>query len=377
MTNPTLFWNTDSTDASLDIGKRQEFGDRFKLLNLLEEGGFGQVWRAKDLWLKQEVALKISDSEMSNEIILLRKLPRDRYISIYDYIKDEESQNVAYAMEVLESPWMTLDEYHSSKIKPNFSRGNYIQGLRISLFIIIDILTSLEYLHGQKYKKKDRWCHADIKPNNLYGHSKKAAKLVNNLQWGDVFSPVTKIGDLGLATKMGSTLNGGTMGFMAPEQRRGVKNVSPATDLFAVGQTLVTLINGKPFQDNSLRVNKIRDNLSNIIPSKYIISRLVAIIHQMTNRSSPGLRPSAKEAIKKLQSVVNSEVDWLIFLVFSEEETGLTLADAALSLFEKHKVSKGWRNLTLDREKEMKSLVRSAYRREILSREGHQYSIKT
>jgi serine/threonine protein kinase len=87
-------------------------------LKLLGRGGFGQVWEVQDLLLNQRVALKISAEDIAEETLVLRRLPKDRYVSVFDYVKDSGVEASAYSMELLERPWMTLDKYQRQHLWP-------------------------------------------------------------------------------------------------------------------------------------------------------------------------------------------------------------------------------------------------------------------
>ena len=372
----TLFWrSSSSSDEALLLSHRQVFGQRFRLLECLGRGGFGQVWRAKDIWLNQEVALKISAEDMRTETLLLRRLPKERYVSIFDYVKDSSTGAVAYAMEVLDPPWVTLERHYEISLLPKFDRGHFVRALRETLCISIDLLISLQELHGKKYKKTKRWCHADIKPQNIYVHSKEVTR-VSRQHWGDRFVPFTKIGDLGLSRRAGTRLAGGTERYMAPEQD-GSEPVSSATDIFSVGQTIAALILGFPLCDDDLaHIKHLKDHFKTVIPSAYLAEKLVKIIRKMTLKT-PSLRPKAVDSIKKLRKVVESENDWQILAIFAHSPSGLTISEAGEELFYKLAKSRGWRNFTKERAKEMNALVRSSYRRKLLMRNGHSYTIST
>jgi len=375
MSAHTLFWKSGSSSDGLKLRLKQKFGGRFRLVERLGEGGFGQVWRARDVLLDQEVALKVSTYDLSAETLHLRRLPKDRYVSIFDYIEDSTLGAAAYAMEVLDAPWMTLDRYYETKLRLDFHNGQFIRALRMALLISIDLLESLQVLHGRKYGR-DQWCHGDIKPNNVYVHS-KAAAIVTRQHWGDVFAPIVKIGDLGLATKAGSHLLAGAPDFMSPEQEHG-KPVSPATDIFSVGQTLAFLILGDPFERSDLvHINHLRERLEPRIPCAHLVWKIGDILRKMTLKT-PALRPTAQTSMQLLRNIVESENDWLILEIFSQKQnrSGLSLNEAAGELFNELSSSRGWRNQTHERNDEMKALVRACYKRGFLSLNGHCYTIE-
>ena len=53
------------------------------------------------------------------------------------------------------------------------------------------------------------------------------------------------------------------------------------------------------------------------------------------------------------------------------------ISEAGEKLFDKLAKSRGWRNFTKERADEMKTLVRYSYRRKLLTRNGHSYTIST
>ena len=197
----SLFWRASLTSSeSLQLQKKYKFSGRFRLLERLGQGGFGEVWRAQDLLLVQEVALKISVSDLIQETLVLRRLPKDRYISIFDYVSDDSIGATAYSMELLEGPWVTLSDYSETYLRQQLDNpAKFMEGLRTIISISIDVLRSLGALHGVKYGKKNRWNHGDIKPQNIYVN-RQGVKLALTKSWGSV-SSFTKIGDLDLPAK--------------------------------------------------------------------------------------------------------------------------------------------------------------------------------
>ncbi|CCE23470.1 protein kinase domain-containing protein [Methylotuvimicrobium alcaliphilum] len=371
MTDLSLFWHSESIEEELELKRRQIIAGRFKLICPLGEGGFGQVWRVKDLWLNNEVALKISQDDLTRETLLLRKLPKNQYVSIFDYVKDDVLQIAAYSMEILDSPWATLERFYENRIEPNLNNGNFAQPLRLTLHIAIDILMALQVLHGQRYGRQDRWCHADIKPQNLYINETAAANAITYC-WNKDFIRIAKVGDLGLARESGSRLSGGTYNYMAPEQN-GTRNVSAATDIFAVGQTIAALICGSPFDENDLaHVNRMSHQLRTQIDSDYLTRRLLQPLRRMTLRA-PIQRANSDYAIRMLRGVVESEDDWHIIGLF--ECTRFTINEAAEALFLQLAPKRNWTNRTCERIEEMKMLVRNARRRGLLILDGHTYRL--
>src|SRR5262249_27831717 len=111
--------------------------------------------------------------------------------------------------------------------------------IRRAVELICQMLEALEYAHTRKF------VHRDIEPQNL---------LVKQIE-GQDFALLT---DFGLArvyeaSRMsGLTMTGevaGTPAYMAPEQITHFREAVPATDLYAAGATLYTLLTGSAIFD--------------------------------------------------------------------------------------------------------------------------------
>src|SRR5262249_10114324 len=145
-----------SHDHMLNAGTR--LSDRYEILGPLGAGGMGVVYRARDLRLDREVAVKIlpdhlserreSMSRFEREAKALAALSHANILSIFDYATD---QGVSYAvMELLKG--QTLRAYLSEKPIP------WQEALRISSAVS----DGLAAAHSQGV------IHRDLKPENIF-----------------------------------------------------------------------------------------------------------------------------------------------------------------------------------------------------------------
>src|SRR5215813_7511263 len=198
---------------------------RYRLENEIGRGGMGVVFRATDIELKREVAVKILSQAASPEARqrLMREaraaaaLNHPHIISVYDV--GESDSTPFFVMELVQGPSLAK--------APPVELSDIVE-------IATQICTALEHAHGSNI------VHRDLKPDNV-------------LLSGSAAVPRVKLADLGLAlpgygariSRSGSIV--GTASYMAPEQALGEK-VDGRTDLYALGVLLYQLTTGRlPF----------------------------------------------------------------------------------------------------------------------------------
>ena len=215
-------------EAPVNVGTI--LGGRYRIDAVLGFGGMGVVYRARDLKLDQEIALKrIRPDRVSperretlrREIILSRKVTHESVCRVYDLVEIEGEEFVS--MEYL--PGNTLKEIEERERVLPLGRG---------LSIAKGICSGLAAAH------RIGVLHRDIKPENVIVGEDGKPRLM----------------DFGIAVEtslyrgeQGDTVPG-TPQFLAPELLRG-EMPSQRTDVYAMGVLLYEMFTGRvPFDDN-------------------------------------------------------------------------------------------------------------------------------
>jgi serine/threonine protein kinase len=250
---------------------------RYSLESEIGSGGMGVVYRATDLELKREVAVKVLSGPPSSEASqrLIREaraaaaLNHPHIISVYDV--GEFEGRPFFVMELVEGPSL-------SKAPP--------VSLSIVLEIASQICAALDHAHTNNI------VHRDLKPDNI---------LLTAL--GD--APRIKLADLGLALPgYGARISRaglivGTASYMAPEQALG-QSVDGRADLYALGVLLYELTTGRlPFVgDDPLTVISQHVHAA-VVPPRMLRSdlppRLEAVILRLLEKNPANRFASAKE----------------------------------------------------------------------------------
>jgi len=190
-------------------------------------GSTGVVWRARQLAVDREVALKVLHSDLSQNPRVVQRLQREARTTarlahphIVSAIDMGETDGVWwYAMELVDGP----------SLARRLKKDGYL-GEREALRLFIPLCEALEHAaeHGV--------VHRDIKPANILIDAARGARLA----------------DLGLAfadDDPSLTGNGGTLGtphYISPEQARSSADADVRSDLWSFGATLFHAVCGRP-----------------------------------------------------------------------------------------------------------------------------------
>jgi TolB-like protein/Flp pilus assembly protein TadD len=206
----------------------------YEILSQLGAGGMGEVYRARDPKLDREVAIKVLPGHLTSDAVALSRfeaeakavaaLSHPNILAIHDFGK---ADGVSYAVtELLEGETL---------------RGKLDAGA-VSQKQAVDwaqqIARGLSAAHGKGV------VHRDLKPENVFVTNDGHVKL---LDFGLAKRIEKGTGQTSAPTDIAHTEPGtvmGTMGYMSPEQVRGLP-VDHRTDIFSLGAVLYEMLSGR------------------------------------------------------------------------------------------------------------------------------------
>ncbi|TPE68163.1 Stk1 family PASTA domain-containing Ser/Thr kinase [Halalkalibacterium halodurans] len=227
------------------IGKR--ISGRYEILETIGGGGMADVYKAMDVILDRQVAVKVLQAQFSKDEQFIKRFRREaqaatslahqNVVSIYDV---GEEENLYYiVMEYVEGP--TLKELIQQ-------RGP------LPVDETIDIMSQM--MAAISHAHMNQIVHRDIKPHNI---------LIGE-------DGVVKVTDFGIARAMSSatiTHTNSVMGsvhYLSPEQARGGL-VTFKSDIYSLGIVLFEMVTGQlPFSGDTA-VSIALKHLQNDIPS--------------------------------------------------------------------------------------------------------------
>jgi len=225
---------------------------RYQILNTIANGGMSVVYRAKDLILERDVALKVLKRNLSEDQVFRNrfraeakasaKLSHSNIVTTYDFGLD--SKRLFIVMELVEGSdlknWIANDKF-SSKI----SRYNLLK----------------QASSGLAYAHQHGIVHCDIKPQNMLVSDKGSLKISD-------FGISRALETISRSEKHSEVW--GSPFYISPEQGSG-SPPSPASDVYSLGVILYEVFTGKlPFTDDDVFVLIGKHQSEKLIPPRAI-----------------------------------------------------------------------------------------------------------
>lgn len=252
----------------------------------------GAVYRATHVKLGRKAAIKvlarelISDeqfvSRFFHEARIVNEVRHPNIVDIYDFIEQDEPKIIAYVMELVEGPSIG-DVLKNQGLTP-------LQAVHATM----QIAGALDAVH------KVGVIHRDLKPDNVLiaaplDSDFSAPSSVKILDFG-----IAKVADPNRSHKTGTGFLLGTPPYMAPEQIGG-ESVTPAADVYAVGEILFEMLTGKRLFNGDMHVilrKKVTGELPDLmlpadLPKRDDIQALIA----QCLATAPEARPTMKAII--------------------------------------------------------------------------------
>lgn len=209
---------------------------RYRLTDSIGSGGMGRVWRAHDEVLHRKVAVKeltaaLYVSESDQHVLLARTRAEARAAARINH------SAVVTVHDVLEHdgrPWIVMELVEGESLADAVKERGRIEpreAARIGLWV----LRALRAAHTAGV------LHRDVKPGNvLLGRDSRVLLTDFGIAQIEGDSTITRTGEVV-----------GSVDYLAPERIRG-HDPGPASDLWALGATLYTAVEGRsPFRRTS------------------------------------------------------------------------------------------------------------------------------
>ena len=261
---------------------------RYALQEVLGRGGMGVVWLATDLRLDRPVAVKevtfalhLSDEE--------RRVLRERTLREARTAARLDHPSVTAVYDVVEEdgrPWLVMEHVESCSLQQVIDGQGPLPWPAVAR-IGLDVLAGLTAAHEAGV------VHRDVKPANVLVARDGRACLTD-------FGIATATGDPTLTTT-GAII--GSPSYMAPERAHG-ERPGPAADLWSLGATLWTAVEGHPAFARGEPMATLMAVVAEDPPPATHAGPLAPVLLGLLEKD-PARRMTAEQARRELQAVLD------------------------------------------------------------------------
>lgn len=285
--------------------------ERYRLVRLLDVGGMGEVWAARNVLTQKNFAVKFLLPELAERPDALERFIREAetagslehpsIVDVFDVAQGEDGR-----------PYIVMELLAGESLEARVERAGTLTSFEAAAFLA-QIADALDVAHRAGV------VHRDLSAANIF--------LVRNPEGG---RPVPKILDFGVSKTLGpnasdrtQTGNGAVLGcpeFMSPEQARGAESVDARTDVWSLGVVLYHALAGtapfraknynammvailtrahRPLLEVAPSVDReladlvegclVKDRAARIQTAREVADRLSALARRLSKSSSAGL----------------------------------------------------------------------------------------
>ncbi|MFD0591791.1 ricin-type beta-trefoil lectin domain protein [Catellatospora coxensis] len=263
---------------------------RYQLLDVIGQGGQGRVWRARDEYLQRFVAVKelLAPAHLSDEE---RKATRERSLREARAVAQLSHPNVIQLYDVIPhegEPWIVMELVRARSLHQVLASDGPIPVQRAA-DIGLALLGALRAAHQAGI------LHRDVKPANVLLADDGRVLLTD-------FGLATHQSADSTVTRTGMVV--GSPAYLAPERVDGDRG-GPAADLWALGATLFTAVEGRLVFDRPSPAATIAALVTEQPPRPTRAGALTPVLEGLL-RKDPDRRIGAEQAESLLRTALDT-----------------------------------------------------------------------
>ena len=288
---------TREPDPNRDIG--MEIGGKYRLAELVGEGGMGTVWLAQQSEpVKRTVAIKLIKAGMDSRSMIARFNAERQALAMMDH------PNIA---KVLDGgltdqgrPYFVMELVNGTPITIFCDERRLNLYERLKLFV--PVCQAIQHAHQKGI------IHRDIKPSNVLITTFDDKAVPKVIDFGVAKATGTELTDQSVHTSFGMAV--GTPEYMSPEQASlGGLDVDTRSDVFSLGVLLYELLAGSPpfrrselEQAGMLEILRFIRDVEPPLPSKKLSTA-------KTRASIAAVRNVEPDTLTR---ILRSDMDWVV-----------------------------------------------------------------
>jgi serine/threonine protein kinase len=278
-------------------------GGRYRLDGPIASGGMADVWRATDLQLRREVAVKLLRATVADDKTVVERFRREarslarlthpNIVPVYDCVEEDDGQ-VALIMRLIHGKSLrdVLDEAGDGSAPGNL-------GVYLTVHIGKSIAAALAKAHAENI------VHRDIKPANILITPKGEILLTD---FGIAKPLKSSEDDATDLTRVDIMM--GTVKYLSPEQVQG-RPLDGRADMYSLGLVLYECLAGKaPFKgenDQATAVARLERDPTPLGGIRTDVpSTVINVIHKMLRRKPETRYADCNEVVAALDEAMRN-----------------------------------------------------------------------
>lgn len=280
------------------------FQDRYRLDQVIGQGGYARVYRAKQTDLGRDVAIKILRTQYRNaqkaeeaarrferEAKLVSQLRDPHTLTVYDYGRTDNG-----------TLYIVAEYVDGENLLDFVNREGALEPARAAT-MILGVLYSLQEAHQRGI------LHRDIKPANVMVYELPGRPdQVKLLDFGiaKAFEDDSEGADSMAVALTGQGRVVGSPGYMSPEQIRGAA-LTPASDIYSTGLVFYEMLCAqRAIDEDDLRAAfRQIDEHPIVLPEVFYVPEAYAdIVHRMIDKRTEVRFSTVDEVIEALSALV-------------------------------------------------------------------------
>jgi len=271
-------------EAGFERRLRRALGDDYELLEEIGTGGFGRVYRARDLALERDVAIKVLHPSLTADTAVTERFRREAQLAAR--LRHPSIVSIYDIMGRAGLEWYTME------LVPGTNLAQLVQtqgplSVDQTVRVLDQGLSALEHAHALGL------VHRDLKPENMLIEPDGRLRIT----------------DFGLALALrgdgrfgGATSRSGTPQFAAPEQLLG-ERVDQRADLYSLAAaSYFALLGRPPFEGRTpeaILARQTTDDVPPLTDARHDVPRELEEVLRRALSSDPGARFQTATAFRE------------------------------------------------------------------------------